>query len=645
MARSYPKRRKDPPTKEMGTKGWALGLNQLTHPSVIKNNELAECFNAVFTQNGVLKKREGSLVVGNDRDGDSTVYALQSVYDIGGTDMIIRIGTTGIAQKFNQATQTFSDISGSPTFTEKRTSIIQGYGYVYFFNEDLVMAKWDGTTWTTFTALANPSSAPAAIKTGAGTGARKLYYKYVWFNATGHSIGSAASTVLTSMPDTLDTTTYVTVTVSAGPTGTINTAVFKGLEPGQERYLATLPGTDTVYLDKGQDFVDETYSVPTDNTTSGYHFKWANVFKDTIIGITTELGDDTLVYSGGLDQFDNFGISSGGGYYSWRKGDGAKIVAGHTFKEQFYVFKTNKTGVFDFSATSGAATVKDVNLAVGGVSQDAIHPAGNDLRGWGDDGAFSMGNEPSFADVIRTKVLSARADKTVSSITRSDINKITSIYYKNLSIWAIPTATVGSGNNIMLVYDERYVAWSIWTGMRASCFTKFKDSSNVNHLYYGDVGSGNMVEMFTGYNDVGSSVNFRISTKQFDAGAPHKYKTFNKVFLIFGVINGSGTTISLVENGAVSNNSYGISASNVNQGFGVDQWGTMQFGQSTTDTVTESTSLTVKYADIGNRDLFSMQVQMSNDGLNDQVELMSILFEYSDSEQPLPSTKKLTKLP
>ena len=356
------------------------------------------------------------------------------------------------------------------------------------------------------------------------------------------------------------------------------------------------------------------------------------------------MGDDTLVFSGGLDQFDNFGISSGGGFYSWRRGDGSAIVAAHTFKEQLYVFKTNKTGAFDFSSTTGAATVRDINLAVGGVSQESIHPAGNDLRGWSPDGAFSLGNEPNFADVVRTKLLSARLDKTISSITRADLSKIVSTYFKNLSIWAIPTGVAGSGNNIMVVYDERYVAWSVWTGMKAACFTKFIDSSNTENLYFGETDSGYMIKMFDGYSDQGANINFRISTKQFDAGVPYKYKTFNKVYFVFGVVNGSSTIISLLENGTTTNNTYGIYASVINQGFGVDQWGTKQFGETSIQTLTESQSLNIKYADLGNRDLFSMQVTLANDGTNDQVEVMGIFFEYSESEQPLPSTKRLTKI-
>jgi len=644
MARKYGKRRKDPPVKVIGSRGFGLGLNQLTHPSAIKNNELAECFNAVFSQNGIIEKRQGSKNVGSARSGDGYINGLQATYQIDGNDYVLRVGNSGIAQKYNSVTDTYTDISGSPTFSNKRTYILQGYGVVYFMNESDIMAKWNGNTWTEFNILVNPTTAPTVEKQGTGTGARTFYYKYVFYNEIGNTLASEAGNVA-SMPDALDADTWIKVTIPTPPANVLQVGIFRGVEPGQERYLDKIPVSQSGYQDKGEKFVDETFSVPADNTTSGYHFKIATVFKDSIIGITSEFGDDTLVFSGGLDAFDNFGISSGGGFYSWRKGDGAKVASLQPYKEQLYVFKTNKTGIFDFSTTSGAATMKDLNLAVGGVSQDAIHPAGNDLRGWSQEGAFSMGNEPNFADVVRSHLLSPRIQDTVDSITKTDIAKIASVYYKNLSIWAIPTGDQGAGNTIMVVYDERYVAWSIWTGMKAACFTKFIDHSNNEHLYYGDAISGNIVEMFTGYNDRGIAINWRISTKQFDAGIAYKFKTFTRSYFIFGSLTGLSTRISLVENGSLTRNTYAVYISKSRQGFGNDQWGTMQWGETTIDTENPATSgITVKYADIGSRDLLSLQAQLANNGLNDQVQLMGIFFEYAESEQPLPSTNKLVRL-
>lgn len=724
MTRTYGKRREDPPIKVQGSRGFPLGLNELTHPSAIKNNELAECKNAIFDQNGVIKKRQGSKITGSTRDAsNSKIIALQGVYQIGNANFMIRIADDGIAQKYDETTETWIDIAGSPTFTNVRTFILQGNGFVYFMNASDVMRKWDGTTWTAYSVLTNPSVAPTVAKVSSGiikmvnvanggsgyaignvltpaggdgnarfivasvtgtvvtsvtvsnggagyaiasgvattvapaggsnctinltqvegSGSSAYYYSYVYFNEIGYTAASPSANV-TGMPATLDKITYITATIPAAPAGTSTIGIFRGEAADKMYYLTKVPAATTIFTDKGEEAVDPTYLAPEDNTTSGYHFKLAAIYKDSIIGITTELGDDTLVFSGGADAFDTFAISEGGGFKRWRKGDGSPITCLKPFKEELYVFKTNKIGAMKFDTVSGAATVRDINLAIGAVAQDAVHEAGNDLRGYAYEGVFSLGNEPNFADVIRSKLLSPRVQKTVDSITKQDIEGIVSIYHKNLSIWSIPMASVGDGNTAMLVYDERYAAWSLWTGMKASCFTKFIDSNKTEHLFYGSTNSGNVYEMFTGTNDGGVAISFRIATKQFDMGVPYKYKTYNRAYMLFGLVSGASTRITMMSDTNDLVGTYPLYVNSDAVGFGTDVWGEEEFGETGTITTDVQAGLIIRFIDLSNKDFFNIQTIIDNNGLNDQLEIMGIFFEYSESERPLPSTNRLSKI-
>jgi len=724
MARNYNKRRKDPPIKVQGTRGFPLGLNELTHPSAIKNNELAECKNAIFDQNGVIKKRQGSALTGESRDeSNSKINGLQSVYNINSLDFMLRIADDGIAQKYDEVTGTWIDIAGSPTFSNVRTYILQGNGFVYFMNELDVIQKWDGTTWTTYSVLTDPTVAPTLAKVSSGiikmvnvanggsgyaignvltpaggdgnarfvvasvtgtvvtsvtisngganyaladgvattvapsggtgctinltqvegVGSSAYYYSYLYFNEIGYTAASPSANV-TAMPAVLDNTTYITVTVPTAPEGTTDIGVFRGEAADKMYYLTKITKDSTVYTDKGADTVDPTYLAPEDNTTSGYHFKFAAVYKDSIIGVTTELGDDTLVYSGGVQNFDTFAASKGGGFQSWRKGDGSSITCLKPFKEELYVFKTNKVGAMKFDTTTGGATMRDINLAIGAVSQDSVHEAGNDLRGYAYDGAFSLGNEPNFADVIRSKLLSPRVQKTVDSVTRQDITGIVSTYFKNLSIWSIPMASVGDGNSAMLVYDERYAAWSLWTGIKAACFTKYIDSQKQEHLYYGSAETGNVSEMFTGSNDNGEEISFRIATKQFDMGVPYKYKTYNRAYLLFGLVSGASTRITMMSDTNDLVGTYPLYINSDAVGFGTDEWGTTSFGETGTVTTDTQAGLIIRFIDLSSKDYFNIQTIIENNGLNDQLEIMGIFFEYSESERPLASTMRLSKL-
>lgn len=70
----------------------------------------------------------------------------------------------------------------------------------------------------------------------------------------------------------------------------------------------------------------------------------------------------------------------------------------------------------------------------------------------------------------------------------------------------------------------------------------------------------------------------------------------------------------------------------------------MEFGDSSGEFLGDVTGLTVRYIDLGNKDLFSLQAILTNAGLSDQIEFMGMLIEYSDSAQPLPASKRLTRL-
>jgi len=61
------------------------------------------------------------------------------------------------------------------------------------------------------------------------------------------------------------------------------------------------------------------------------------------------------------------------------------------------------------------------------------------------------------------------------------------------------------------------------------------------------------------------------------------------------------------------------------------------FGDSSGDTDSEASGINIRFADIGYKDLFSLQATFSNDGLSDTLQLMGMFIEYSDSSLPLPN--------
>lgn len=481
------------------------------------------------------------------------------------------------------------------------------------------------------------------VTTVLGTGSRSEYYRYAWQNNGGQTLCSANAQV-TGLPEQMDAEAYVTVTMGTAPAGAEKTMIFRGTTSGDEVYLASVPSNVLVYNDKDFDQEDPLFGIPADNTTGGMHFKdrIVDVYEDTLIGVTVEMGNHCLVFSAGGDKIDSFGRADGAGFFYWKKDDGSRITAIHEFQESLYVFKTNKIGAFKF--TVDGASISTISLASGAVSQASVHAAGNDLRYWSDQGAMSVGNEPNLAGV-RTKVLSARADKVVSNINQAELSEICGVFYKSHSLWGLPQGVTGDGNTTVLAYNERFAAWSEWFGLKPSQFCKVIDPDNNERLFFSKSNSANVCEGWTGRDDEGNPIVWRVSTKQFDANVSYKYKTYNRVYFIFGNVTGGNTRVVLTENGYTKGQPMALYASNVGeQGFGVDEWGTMEFGDSSGDADENASGINIRFANVGYKDLFSLQATFSNDGLSDTLQLMGMFIEYSDSSLPLPSNLELTPI-
>lgn len=646
--REYPKKRTDPSTKIEGTKSFNLGLSQLGHPSVIKPNELAESLNVMCTLNGVLEKRPGSQLIGDIRGTSTKLNGIAPVYDIGGVDYFLRISDDGILQRYVWASDLWVDIAGSPTFSDVKTKILQSWNKVYILNDTDNFTMWDGSSFSVRHTLANPTVDPVLALVGTSGGVNTRYYRYVWQSDGGQTLASA-SVAIAGLPPILDATKYVTVTMPAAPANTTKTLIFKGQTSGDEYYLTDIPPAQLVYEDKGYDDAeggtsDYSIGIPESNTTAGYHFQdgLVTIYKESLVGVTTEMGDDCIVSSGVAENFGQFGAAEGGEFFYWRKDDGSHITAMHEFQEALYVFKTDKIGALTFNPSTGM-NVSIVSLASGAVSMDSVHAAGNDLRYWSSQGAMSLGNEPNFAAVVRTKVLSARVDRVVEAITPSDLSKICGVYYKSHSLWGLPQGLAGSGNTTVITYNERFGAWSEWFGLKPSQFVKVVDPDNKERLFFSAADSANVKELWTGRDDCGDPISWRVSTKQFDANVSYKYKTYSKVFFVFGNVLGGSTRVQLTENGYTKGQLMALYASNVgSQGFGVDEWGTMEFGDSSGDVSEDASGLNIRFCNVGYKDLFSLQATFTNDGLTDTIQLMGMFVEYSDSSLPLPSSLELT---
>lgn len=657
--RTFAKKRSNPKQKVMGTAGWGGGLQELSHASAIEDNELAEAQNVEYNVNGEVKKRRGITRVGSIILDQTKIATLKAVYKVGVTDeagkrilnpknYFLAIGTDGYVYYLN-SNDVWTMLEGSPCFSAE-TTILQALGKVYFLNELDNMCYWDGVEWHHYVELTDPTEVMTAVVTKEETssGSRTLYYYYAWFNEVGNTVSSNAC-VVEGVPTTLDGKNYVTLTIPEPPEEIADTIVsvgiWRGSYPSSEGYveIETLPPDVGTWVDNGLIEPDNYYSRPKENTSGGFHFKFADTYRNSLMGVTEEYGDDTIVFSANDDKFGSFGRQDGGGYYGWRRGEGLEMTGVKSFSlsntDYLFCFKRDKIGAFQFDESGGS--VKDINLAIGAVSNKSIHQAAQDLRFWSENGVNSLRNEANYATIIRVASLSIKADDTVKTVTALNYDKICGCYFENLSVFSIPMGDRTLGNNACLVYDERFSAWSVWKGISIASLCTRVDLDNVKKLYGGSSTEGKIFQILSGKNDDGSAIHFRIVTKQFSADKTYAYKKMRRLIVVFGYINGVNSSIQIIADGQRELKKFNITSAEGFRGFGSDFWGTLRPPETSGTFEPDITGLIPRYANLNNKDLFTTQIAVENDGTDDEITVIGCYFLYTDSARPLGFKYKL----
>lgn len=674
---TYPPKRRNQPVKRMGSRGFPDGLNTLPHPSTAKDTELTELLNAIYSQYGSISKRLGSTILGEASEGGTKILNMKSCYGVGTakTNYLIRISDSGKPEYYNFTSMEWTLLSGTapvayvgsnpafsngvPTFdTTQFTNIVQVYGKIYFANPVNELVWFDGEAWFIQAALADPATKATVAKTGSGTGTRTYYYRYVEYNDAGGTLaspgfsgGDADGTgYKNSMPE-LDTSTYLTITLPAAPAGTTKRAIFRGDTAGNEFYLTDLAPNVTTFVDKGEITPNVLFGIPEDNTTQGYHFYLLEVYRDRLVGVTEEMGKSILVWSVGSDKITNFGISSGAGYDDYHNGDGEEINLIKSFaasnQEGLYAFKDSRTGLLEFTDDGGS--IRDINASFGSISPFSAHLAGNNMRLWSKEGVVSLGNEANYGTILRYSVLSLRAESITKRVTPSNIPLVCSEAINHLSLFGISTSAIGTGNNNVLVYDERYNSWSLWTGLYPAVFCKHIDSTKKERLFYGSSKDAHVVEMFQGRTDYGTTgsngtkVSLSMSTKQYDAGLPDQVKRFDRATIVFGDLVGSNTSVQVIyadKTGIHTVPAYAVSTETILSGFGNDEWGGQEIGSMTEEE--SGSSVNFRYIDLQQKEMYWVKFIVTNDGISDEVSVLGLFIYYVESSSPPPYTAKLS---
>lgn len=525
---------------------WQRGLNTLVSDTQIRPDELAEAIDIQLVEDGKIQcPRDGQEYFGATNGSRTT--GIYPYYKSDGTKKLIRTSATKL-QYYDSGT--WNDISGYTYTATLNTEGIMAYDRLYLVNGTDPLTYYDGTSITSFTAIAAPN-APTVTRTGS-TGTYTYSYKITAVTAVGESTPSTAGTQVANVAE-LDTSTYMTVSWSA-VTNAIGYNVY-GRKDGTWYFITYLEGNGSVsYIDKGQETPNELVIPPTENSTGGPTGVDIELYKDSLFIIGDPDNPSRLYYSAGGDKINDFSAANGGGFIDISKNDGQIGKALKVFKNSLVVFKEESIYQFTFS-TSGAPSVQLVTGAVGAISTRGVIIVENDLLFAGRRGIFSLGNVQGFAfDVLRTNELTARVRSIYEGIDPAYINKIAAVYAtksnKNLAIFAY-TPAGSTTNSKAIVFDVERGGFYEWTNITANCWTQYIDSTGAVYVLYGDDSSGYVKEVLTGNDDFGSAIQGTFKLKSENFKLLSNYKTLKDLSIVLRNPTGS-VNMSVIVDGTTT---------------------------------------------------------------------------------------------
>ncbi len=531
---------KNNPKKSEIASGFLGGLNDFQDETLLKENELTEARNIILDVDGI-SPRKGTLDYG-DSNGDKMLGAI-GYYKQDGTREFLRFckGSNDKLQKYVGDTPT--DIGSQTYDSDADMEMIQVDDKVFTFNGVDDLTYYDGSTITTYTALTTPTG--LAVTPKGTTGSTAYSYRVSAFNDVGETLACTAVAIANGA-SSLNATNYNEITWNT-VTNAVGYNIYGNIAGGLgETYLATVYVLQ--YDDNGTNTPSLSILPPTANTTTGIKGTMAEFAISRIFTAGDPDNPSRLSFGGSGERITDFSYSSiGGGAIDVYEKDGAVIRGIKAFQGGVMVFKDN--AIYKFFFSDGIQTLQEITRSFGGISNRGIKAVENDLifpaKKDGRLAFYSLGNQENYAStVLRTNELSVKVEDHLRDVNPAKLNRSAGFYFNNL--YGCAVAKEGSDiNNRIWILDTRFGSWVYWEGITPAFFTEYTDSNSNEKLYYGDEGSGSMIEMFYATkSDNGDDIDVQWASKSFNSKQFYSDKKYYNPKFQFkdvtqsGVING-----------------------------------------------------------------------------------------------------------
>lgn len=503
------------------------GYNNLIDEAKMPTKFAVQSNNLLQVQNGVWKTRWGTQYYGTELPANPD-GAQEYVKSDGSTELIAI--SNGVAYKSTDGA-TWSSIAGA-TFTAGIQCYFMQLGgydtsnnfknYLYIANGTDVLARYDGTSLTTYSSLSAPTGLAASlVASGLSSGTHAYYAQVTALNTVGETVGSTEASIVVNKVRSNWTPDVDKVVWSWNAvTGATRYQIYLSELSGYESLLGT--SDTTSFTDDGVSEINTYVQVPYDNTTTAPKFtsmctsnnrifatnNAADMYKVYFSGTGRNIGAFSDFYGGGWINLERGGreIPISVKHYQSGSGEGRATVLCKTpdGKGAIWQIQISTATVADtsFSVPSAAKVVG----SFGSESVSGVVATDNNIEFPNRKGWFAVGPEKQYFGILRTAEQSSNIRPYWRSLSGAGISGICSYYYDAKIFISVPTS--GSTNDRIIVRDLERSNWSVDWSIGAKQFLEYTDTAGNTHLLYIPTSGTRLIELSENYlNDLGTAFN------------------------------------------------------------------------------------------------------------------------------------------
>lgn len=504
------------------------------------------------------------------------------------------------------------------------------------------LVRFDGTSLVEYNTLTTPANVLVTNLSGV-SGTKVQGYRVSANSDAGETLAST-SVQLVNLPQNLaDTSVQITWNTVSAPSGTLKSySLYRG-NPGDETWIATVGADETQFLDDGVQQSDTIFPANS-NTTGGPRAKYILKYDDRLVLAGFEDEPSLVLISGRYPYQDRFNWADGGGFIYVDPDGGEDITAlaqagtqgSDNVASSILVFKDNSVHRIVLNTVNlGNFVVLDPQVQIltssnGASSHRSVTPVENDTFYFGRKGLYSVGQEANFLNQIRTNEISARIRPYIESLSKTDFDEANSSYISNKYLLSFPS------RKETIVYDrERRCFLGPWkTPWGITQWLKYYNPAG-NEKWLAAV-SNTKPEVWefseSLQNDGGTARSLIARTKKEDLDSWSIMKIIKLVYVLFRNVRGQVTVNIRLETRSgltVTQKSFTLTSTLGSAGFGTNQWGLIEYG-NTTGSVSLSGDELVRWTQLY-KQARVIQLEVISTGTNSNWEFLGTRF----TAQPL----------